>query len=679
MPRLAAAGLLVAALLQGTAADTWCGKNYQAGSPTVAPGGEFPIPSKSSSPLLAFRCSPAIKPYLPEDASASQTFVIDAPVVYSQVSGAAAISLPSGSSASKLEVTVTINGKTFATGSLAPDASTTLSFSLKDLTPQATPYDVQCTAKYGSSTTFTAKSQLSYLPAPPSGRSVTKMDLRTGALLAKPASGKGGDYQTVFPFGFYTSFDYLSSNLANIDTIASQGYTVIHPIPPFSSTDALTQVIQRMEQAGIYLMYDMRYTYQNSASVTDEVNRIKDSPALLLWYTGDEPDGTSDPFSSTSNAYSLINSLDGYHPISLVLNCENYHWSDYSAGGDIIMQDTYPIGINATWSVRWNTPVTADFGDCGCDNCKGAFEDISTRMDEFTDRRYINGWEHSKSIWTVPQGFGAAEYWSRVPTGPEFVVENAVAINHGARGSVSWSAPASADVTSAGAGLSSAISKSLKDYILNPIAVFQHQVVDRVDVGMWTVGGKTLVLATNLNYASKSFDLSKVPVVGDQAKAGATQAYDSGAKISGTTIQLDSTGTGAFIVGDGSETVSTTTASTKTSTSKTSTSTNTTSKTSTKTSTSTTKTSSRMTTSKTSSTKTTTPVTSTKTSTSATTTSTGSTGSGACKGVAAWSNGVAYTGGQKVTYNGHLWTAKWWVFGSTPGGASGEWTDSGAC
>ena len=94
-------------------------------------------------------------------------------------------------------------------------------------------------------------------------------------------------------------------------------------------------------------------TYQNSASVTDEVNRIKDSPALLLWYTGDEPDGTSDPFSSTSNAYSLINSLDGYHPISLVLNCENYHWSDYSAGGDIIMQDTYPIGINATWSVRW--------------------------------------------------------------------------------------------------------------------------------------------------------------------------------------------------------------------------------------------------------------------------------------------------------------------------------------
>ncbi|KAI1787420.1 hypothetical protein LXA43DRAFT_713557 [Ganoderma leucocontextum] len=679
MPRLAAAGLLLASLLRGTAADTWCGKNYQAGSPVVAPGGEFPTPAKSSSPLLAFRCSPAIKPYLPEDASASQTFIIDAPVVYSQVSGAAPIDLPTGTPASALQVTVTVGGKTLVTGSLAPNAKTSLSFSLKDLSPQSTPYDVECTAKYGSSHTYTAKTQLSYLPDPPNGRSVTKMDLRTGALLAKPATGNGGDYETVFPFGFYTSFDYLASNLAVIDTIASQGYTVIHPIPPFSSTDAVSQVIQRMEQAGIYLMYDMRYTYQIPASVTDEVNRIKDSPALLLWYTGDEPDGTSDPFSATSDAYSLINSLDGYHPIALVLNCENYHWSDYSAGGDIIMQDTYPIGINATWSVRWGTPVTPDFGDCGCDNCKGAFEDISTRMDEFTDRRFVEGWEHSKAIWTVPQGFGAAEYWSRVPTGPEFVVENALAINHGARGSVSWSAPASADVTAAGAGLSSAMTASLKDYILNPSARFVHKVVDRVDVGMWTVGGKTLVLATNLNYASKQFDLSTVPIVGSQAQSGAKQVYDSGAKIQGTVIQLDSTGTGAFIVGDGS-TVSTTTTSssktlTKTSTTKTSTKTSTT-KTSTKTGT--TKTSSKMTTSKTSSTKTTTPT--TKTTTSAPTTTTTSTGSsGSCQGVAAWSNSVAYNGGQKVTYNSHLWTAKWWTYGSAPGGASGEWTDDGAC
>ncbi len=94
-------------------------------------------------------------------------------------------------------------------------------------------------------------------------------------------------------------------------------------------------------------------TYQNTTAVTDEVNNVKNSPALLLWYTGDEPDGTSDPLNATSTTYDLINSLDGYHPVSLVLNCENYYWPEYSAGSDIIMQDTYPIGINATYSVRW--------------------------------------------------------------------------------------------------------------------------------------------------------------------------------------------------------------------------------------------------------------------------------------------------------------------------------------
>ncbi len=109
-------------------------------------------------------------------------------------------------------------------------------------------------------------------------------------------------------------------------------------------------------------------------------------------------------------------------------------------------------------------------------------------MDEFAARRTAVGWARSKALWTVPQGFGASEYWSRVPTGREFVVENALAINHGARGSVSWSAPAPADVTAAGAGLSSAIKTTLKEYVLSPSARFAHEVVDRVDVGMWTGG-----------------------------------------------------------------------------------------------------------------------------------------------------------------------------------------------
>ncbi|KLO18245.1 hypothetical protein SCHPADRAFT_820108 [Schizopora paradoxa] len=54
-------------------------------------------------------------------------------------------------------------------------------------------------------------------------------------------------------------------------------------------------------------------------------------------------------------------------------------------------------------------------------------------------------------------------------------------------------------------------------------------------------------------------------------------------------------------------------------------------------------------------------------------------GSSSCGGAAAWNSAVAYNGGQQASYNGHLWTAKWWTEGDTPGGAAGVWTDDGAC
>ncbi|KAF9465417.1 glycosyl hydrolases family 18-domain-containing protein [Collybia nuda] len=53
--------------------------------------------------------------------------------------------------------------------------------------------------------------------------------------------------------------------------------------------------------------------------------------------------------------------------------------------------------------------------------------------------------------------------------------------------------------------------------------------------------------------------------------------------------------------------------------------------------------------------------------------------SGSCSGVAAWSAGSVYTGGMQAVYNGHLWTAKWWTQGDTPGGAADVWTDVRAC
>lgn len=56
-----------------------------------------------------------------------------------------------------------------------------------------------------------------------------------------------------------------------------------------------------------------------------------------------------------------------------------------------------------------HTPCTVDYGCCGCDDCKGVFEDISDRMDLFAYRLWVNGWDRTKAVWTVPQGFGGAE------------------------------------------------------------------------------------------------------------------------------------------------------------------------------------------------------------------------------------------------------------------------------
>ena len=61
-------------------------------------------------------------------------------------------------------------------------------------------------------------------------------------------------------------------------------------------------------------------------------------------------DGQTDPVGATKTAYDLINALDGYHPVSLVLNCQNFHFQEYTSGADIILADPYPIGNNLEYS-----------------------------------------------------------------------------------------------------------------------------------------------------------------------------------------------------------------------------------------------------------------------------------------------------------------------------------------
>ncbi|KAF8890734.1 hypothetical protein BD779DRAFT_1671264 [Infundibulicybe gibba] len=535
--------LLVATRVFEVSAQTWCNKNYMTTEPIVPPGGEFVIPATSATPLLAFRCSPALRPYLTDDVSpqdpTSVSILIDAPITFSHISGAAPITLADPAGAGSLDVTVSVDGKVLTSGSVPLNSTKhPLPFSLASLQPRTAAFNLSCTAKF-SSQTFHATGSLSYLVPPRSDfASVTKMDLRTGALLARPANGKGGPFAPVFPIGFYTQFDgYL--------------FTIIHPVPTFSNLTLLDAVLDKMQEAGLYIMYDMRGTYTNATAVTEQVNRIKGRPNLLLWYTADEPDGTSDPLDATLKASNLITSLDGgdgaggagYHPVSLVLNCENYQFTAYTSGADIVLQDTYMIGNNVTFSSQFHTVCTKDYGDCGCDNCKGSFEDISTRMDEFKQRLFINGWERTKAVWTVPQGFGNETYWKRYPTGKEFVVESIVGINHGGLGVVSWDDPTTPDIKASASLLARSLPQ-MTPFIFDPVAVFRQITVNRVDVGIWTSGSKILVLASNMNYFVVPITLADLGL-----SAGAiSQVLDSGAKINGKGFTFESIGSGAFIL-----------------------------------------------------------------------------------------------------------------------------------
>jgi chitinase len=75
-----------------------------------------------------------------------------------------------------------------------------------------------------------------------------------------------------------------------------------------------------------------------------------------------------------------------------------------------------------------------------------------------------------------------------------------------------------------------------------------------------------------------------------------------------------------------------------------------------------------------------TPTATTTTTPPTSTTSTSTPPSTGCTGLAAWSATTAYNGGQRVSYTGHAWTAKWWTYGDKPGAnAQDVWVDGGAC
>lgn len=248
--RSPAFALLVLRAAAVHAQDKWCNKNYMADSPIEPPGvlissahsnwtsvqtvvgGKFEFPEASDEPLLSLRCGQAIRPYLEEDVQnsdplSSLEILVDTPIVYSKISGALPINIGSDSTNPVTgSLVVSVDGKTLAEGEVALNTSkVSLTLDLNSVSAQVETYNMTCTLTFDDQV-YSTTSALSYLPNPAEDYtgSVVKLDMRTGGLLARPATGEDGPYERVYPVGFYTNFGgYLSKNLSVIAELKAQG------------------------------------------------------------------------------------------------------------------------------------------------------------------------------------------------------------------------------------------------------------------------------------------------------------------------------------------------------------------------------------------------------------------------------------------------------------------------
>lgn len=319
-----------------------------------------------------------------------------------------------------------------------------------------------------------------------------------------------------------------SSSTKNLRTFKALGYNIIHPIPP-GGTDPFDHVIfeeflKICDELELYVMYDMRHTYQNTTSVSDQLSRLQSHPSLLLYYTADEPDGHGDPLNATRLSYDHIKTVDPYHPVSLVLNCANFYFREYSSGTDIILEDVYPIAVNTSFSTVYNTVCNETYGCCGCDNCKtgnlaypeyvvDAFLDIKDRSKNMYQYQEWIGSPKKKPVWGVPQAFwDQGSFWGRYPSPEEEAVMALLRINHGAKGIVAWSYPTSPALELATSELAQLVTNpEITKYLLGGRLIenitINNNVDPLIDASAWLLKNSMLLIYVYSGYEKYNKDL----------------------------------------------------------------------------------------------------------------------------------------------------------------------------
>jgi len=494
----------------------WCGKPYKAGSPNYWPGGWLFPPKPSPTLMLDVQIEPRHSIYVASEDTGE--FIVDAALSY--INGQPwTNSTPSNAGGNgmqpfgmlEFDIRIETSDQLLVSNGVAVNTTSNLfEFDLTKLKPRMDPYKI---VLYGAPTSsyknqsYTATTELYYLPAKNNGSSVKIDNLYGGMLVANNASDYA--FEPLVPFGFYTSCSgYLNYSLANVSAYKDMGFTAVNPVCAFTDGN-LSYLFDWMDEVNLWYQYDMRGSYLNLTSVAEQIPLVKDRSAFLSYYTADEPDGWQYALNSTRLAYDLLKKEDPYHPTGLVLNCDNYYFKQYSSGADYIMEDAYPIGINATYSRPWDTPCNITYGDCGCDDCKGELQDVSDRLDRLFDyQEWLN--EVEKPLWAVLQAFSGEGYWSRDPTPQETWAMMVLSFNHRAKAIMSWDFPTSSSLEHAHADMSKvATIAPVSDFLIGAQPTMQKvNSFPLLDVSYWIVDKQALVGVAYLDYEAHSGNLT---------------------------------------------------------------------------------------------------------------------------------------------------------------------------
>lgn len=424
-------------------------------------------------------------------------------------------------------------------------------FSSLSFTPRLAPYSISI---YGTSPdgqqSYTATTSIYILPSRSYGSAV-KIDNLFGGLYVQNALNNWVGWYAVFPNGYYADGSYVTPtnfSTTSLDTYASQGFNTINIVPDGGLPDqsyptvSLAQYWDRMDELNLFNIYDMRFAFMNSTRISTQVDLWKNRTTLLMWYTADEPDGWEYALNSTKLAYDQLKELDPYHPVSLVLNCQNFYYEEYSSGADVVFEDAYPVAINATWSIPWDTPCNLTYGDCGCDNCVGQLEDVSDRLDDIQSYQANLEGQGSKPTWAVLQAFGEQDYWKSIPSPAEVENMMMLAVNHNAKGITYWIYPSTDEVNVDSGELGKVFqSEPGKGFLFGANVIKGLEVVGEplVDASAWIVGSQMMVGVASEEYIDFS---STVTITLPESASGINEVLygDSSWSVSGN--QLSKTG-----------------------------------------------------------------------------------------------------------------------------------------